>query len=228
MDIPCLAGTGDPEIVGPVMAWGSIARGTRMAGTWTFYVDDYRFSALLKAPLSLLETGCAAAVEPNITLHDQTPRAEVIWATYRKRCVARAWQDAGISVRVDLNTPATMRDLCMLGVPKGWRSFATRGYASRLNELANELDFAREWGGEGTTVLVYGGGKPVQALCQGRPWARMIASHMDAFREAETKRADERFDAVARTLVSEALPLPLQATELELQWAQETKPETAP
>lgn len=195
-----LAGIGEPAIVGPVMGWGSIARGTRMPGTWTFYVDDYRFGALLKAPRAILDTGCVAACEPNITLHDTTPRAEVIWATYRKRVCARVWQDAGLDVRVDLNVPHTHLDLCLLGVPKGWRAWSTRGYAARLPELEHELDVAREWGGELATVLVYGGGKPVQAVCARKPWGVYVAAHMDKFRESAT---DARFDAVARTLKPE-------------------------
>ena len=109
------------------MPWGAVARGTRMPGTWVFYVDDARFSALLRNPSQLLSTGAAAAVEPNVTLYEQTPRFEVLGAIGRKRAAARAWQDAGVRVFVDLNTPARFRDLCLLGVPRSWRAFRDEG-----------------------------------------------------------------------------------------------------
>ena len=149
-----------------------------MAGTWVFYVDDYRFGRLLSEPLQLTRTGCKAACEPNITLFEQSARAEVIGATYRKRLVARQWQEHGIDIRVDLNVPARHRDLCMLGVPAGWRAFATRGYAARLPELASELEFAQSSGGPGATTLVYGGGRKVEALCRDMPGAVYVPSHM--------------------------------------------------
>jgi len=162
----------------PVIAWGSVSRGVTMPGTWVFFVDDSRFMALIRDPLQIIRTSCKAACEPNFSLFEQTPKAEVIWSTYRKRLVARTWQEAGIDIRVDLNVPARHRDLCMLGVPSGWRAFATRGYAARLPELADELAFAQSWGGPSATVLVYGGGRKVEALCHSTPGAVYVPSHM--------------------------------------------------
>jgi len=165
-------------VVTPVIAWGTVSRGVSMPGTWVFYVDDSRFTALIRDPLQLVRTSCKSAVEPNITLFEHSPKAEVIWATYRKRLVARQWQEHGIEIRVDLNVPARHRDLCMLGVPAGWSAFATRGYAARLAELAEELGFAQSWGGPGATTLVYGGGLKVEALCRSTPGAVYVPSHM--------------------------------------------------
>ena len=54
----------------------------------------------------------------------------------------------------------------MLGVPRGWRAFATRGYADQLYALEAEYEIAREWAGDaGPLFLVYGGGRPT------REWA---------------------------------------------------------
>jgi hypothetical protein len=167
-DIPAL----DPqfqalEIAPPVLPWGAVSRSTRMPGTWVFYVDDYRFSAVLKNPAAIAPTFPAAAVEPNITLFEQTPRWEVIATTGKKRACARAWQGAGIRILVDLNTPKRHRDLTMLGVPPGWRTFATRGYARRLGDLLDEHAFAFDWARPHEPILlVYGGGPKIEAACR--------------------------------------------------------------
>lgn len=160
-------------VAAPVIPWGAVARTTQMQGTWSLYVDDHRFSALLKNPSQLAPTGCTAAVEPNVTVYDQSTVAEAIWATFRKRRAARVWQDSGVDVFVDLNVPEIYRYWCMLGVPKGWRAFGTRGYARRLEDLESEYDYARSWAGGEPLFLVVGGGAPVAALCrqmQGAIW----------------------------------------------------------
>ena len=172
------------EICAPVMPWGAVSRGTRMPGTFVFYVDDYRFSALLRAPLQLNATGCTTAVEPNITLGEQTPRWVVLGATGRKRACARRWQDAGVRVLVDLNVPHRHRELCMLGVPPGWRAFATRGYANRPDDLIAEHDFAISWAGAMPLLLVYGGGAKVEAMCRGLAGAVYVPDHMQRRRAA--------------------------------------------
>ncbi len=165
-DIPVLRLDMQATIVPPVMPWGAVSRTTRMPGSWHFFVDDYRFAALLRDPARLLQTGCAAAVEPNLTIYDQTPRALVIEATYRKRYAARVWQDAGVRMLVDLNVPARFSDITMLGVPRGWRAFATRGYARRPDDLRAEHDLACSWAGGIPLLLVVGGGAPIEALCR--------------------------------------------------------------
>jgi hypothetical protein len=154
------------SIAPPVIPWGSLARGTEHGGTWVFYVDDYRFSALLHDPLQLPETSCNSTAEPNITLFDQMPRYAVLEAIGRKRRAARVWQDAGINVLVDLNVPMRRIADCMLGVPAGWRAFATRGYAARIHDLETEHCVATEWAGGEPLLLVYGGGRDVEQKCR--------------------------------------------------------------
>lgn len=155
------------EVPTPVLGWGSVARTTRMRGTWHLYRDDSKFRALYRDPGRLVATGCAAAVEPNATTYDQSPTYEVIAAVGRKRAVARHWGDAGIRLFVDLNVPLhRWPDLLMLGVPGGWRAFATRAYAVRLDDLREAHAFASEWAGGEPLLLVVGGGAPAAALCR--------------------------------------------------------------
>jgi hypothetical protein len=177
--VPLLRLDMQAKIVTPVLRWGSRARGAIMTGTWVFYVDDARFGALAKRPEQLLPTRCRGAAELNFTLFEQTPAAEVLWATYRKRAVARQWQDAGVPVMVDLNVPERHRELCLLGVPKGWHSFATRGYAARPEVLRDEWARARASGGEATTLLVFGGGPKIEALCRELAGAVYAPSHWE-------------------------------------------------
>lgn len=177
------------EIPTPVLPWGALRRDTRMQGTWHFFEDDYRFGRVLKRPDQVARTGCAAAVEPNITLHEMTPRWEVIHAIGRKRSCARAWQDAGIRILVDMNVPRRHRDLCMHGVPRGWRAFATRGYARRLDDLVTEHDFACSWAGGPPIVVVVGGGPSVETLCRELVGCIYVPSFHDDRRVA-TKRTN--------------------------------------
>jgi uncharacterized protein DUF4417 len=172
------------SVVGPVFPWGALARGTRMTGTYHFFVDDYRFSALLRNPKLLADTGCAAAVEPNGTLYDQSPRWAALEATARKRAAARIWQELGIPTFVDLNVPPRFLDVCLLGVPKGWRAFATRGYVARPDDLRAEYAVACEWAGPGREplFLVVGGGEPIGALCRELPGAIWVPEYRSQVR----------------------------------------------
>lgn len=180
--VPSLCMNMQATVRSPVLPWGSLARGTLMSGTWVFFVDDYRFGAIWREPLHITRTGCTAAVEPNVTLYEQTPRAEVLWSTYRKRCVARRWQEAGVPVFVDLNVPHRHRELCMLGVPRGWRAFATRGYSLRPSDIDHEHAFATQWSGGEPLLLVYGGGTNIESVCRSLPGSVYVPDHMQHVR----------------------------------------------
>jgi hypothetical protein len=164
-------------IVPPVLPWGALARGRAMVGTWHFFCDDYRFAALLRDPKRLPETGCAAAVEPNITALDHTPRHEVLHAIGRKRATARTWQDLGVPIFVDLNVPRRCHDFALLGVPREWLAYATRGYSARPDDLRAEHALATGHAGREPILLVIGGGKGVEALCRELPGAVYVADH---------------------------------------------------
>ena len=58
----------------------------------------------------------------------------------------------------------------LLGVPAGWRAYATRGYNANVAEIAAEYELAAQHAGERPLFLVYGGGAAVQSLCLQRGW----------------------------------------------------------
>jgi len=187
LDIPDLLLDGQADaVLPPVVPWGSIGRKVRMTGTWAFYVDDYKFQGVLRDPGQVPRTGCVAAVELNLTLHDESPAAAVVWETYRKRVAARCWQAAGVRIWVDINVPERYLDRNATGVPRGWRAFATRGYAARLEALRREHAWALERAGPGLVLLVYGGGKPVQALCRELSGTVWVPSGTDELRGMQT------------------------------------------
>jgi len=169
-----------PQVTAPVLAWGSVRR-TFNASTWTFYVDDYRFEALRRDPLAPLRAGASELVEANYTVHDDTPRAGAIWATFRKRYLARLWQDAGAAVWVDLCSSRVHADLTLLGVPRGWQRYATAGWDSRVSDLDVELEMAvRHSAGAPFTLLVWGGGAGTRAWCQSRTNVVHVGRSADA------------------------------------------------
>lgn len=164
-----LAFQADP-IQGPFAAWGSIARTSRMHGTWHFYVDDSKFSALWKHPESVAATQCTAAVEPNCSTNEQTPIAKIIFDVYRKRWIARFWQKYDVRILVDLNVSDRALPWNLLGVPKGWKAFATRYSSEGLDVIHRQAEAARHHVGCDITLVVYSGGKHVENECQRNGW----------------------------------------------------------
>jgi len=165
----------------PFKAWGSISRKSRMSGTWHFYTEDYRYEALWRDPSPVANTRCLNVVEPNYSCYDQMARAFALFQIYRKRWLARWWQSLGIRVFVDLNVAERFYDLNLLGVPKGWSAWATRGYTERVNLTEREYQIACDHAGT-TSILfvVYGGGKAVKQLCMDRGWLWFDEQQQDA------------------------------------------------
>lgn len=163
-------------VVAPVQPWGmgAGARSRKNPGTWHFYTDDYRFDALWRDPSPVVNSGAVAAVEPNFSAYLEMPRAVALWSIYRKRWLSRFWQGHGIRVFVDLNVAEPHYSDNLLGVPKGWRSWATRGYVERLHLTEREFDLACEHAGTSDILFfVYGGGRAVNDM---QP-ARLVAYH---------------------------------------------------
>lgn len=164
----------------PFKAWGSQGRKIEMRGTWHFYVDDYRFRALWSRPGTIVDTGCVSVVEPNFSIRDQTPYPVALWRIYKKRWLARYWQSHGISIIADLCVSQPFLELNMLGIPSGWKSYATRGYTDRLDLLDYQYALATERAGtEVISFIVYGGGRKVKEYCHAHP----IILHIDEHRE---------------------------------------------
>ena len=166
----------------PVLPWGSLPRhSAKMRGTWCFYVDDYKFNALWTNPAPVVNTRCINAVEPNVSTNDQMPPAVALWGVYRKRWIARWWQSVGVRVFVDLNVSERYREMNLLGVPRGWLAYATRGIEAMGTEPI-DADYAIACERAGTTPLfmVYGGRKVIQAHCmeRGYIWVPELAGRV--------------------------------------------------
>ena len=58
----------------------------------------------------------------------------------------------------------------MLGVPKGWSAYATRGYTRFIDDLDSQYDRAAAHAGKAPLFVVYGGGNEVEARCKERGW----------------------------------------------------------
>lgn len=167
-DIPTLLTDNMPvHLELPINPWGAEARYKKGMMTYHFYVDDYRFEQLFKDPVKLLESGCKAIVEPNCSIHDQTPMAHAIWQTYRKRYLCRYLQECGMQIWVDLNVSPHFEEINALGVPEGYNAFCTRGVTGWLNTTERHWEMAKRISGlEKPNMFVYGGGDDVAEWCK--------------------------------------------------------------
>ena len=154
----------------PLTKWGDGSRRATMRGTYHFYTEDYKFEALWKDPLNLVNSQCVAIIEANCSTNDQMPAAVALWGIYRKRWLARYLQQYGVKVWVDLNVDPKFVEINLLGVPKGWKAYATRGLDKFVDLLDGDYARAQEHAGCDPTFLVYGGGKQTEALCKDRGW----------------------------------------------------------
>ena len=167
-DIPTLLTDNMPvHLELPLNPWGAEARYKKGITTYHFYVDDYRFEQLFKDPVSLLMSGCKAIVEPNCSIHDQTPMAHAIWQTYRKRYLCRYLQECGLQIWVDLNVSPHFEEINALGVPEGYNAFCTRGVSGWLNTTERHWEMAKRISGlDKPNMFVYGGGDDVAKWCK--------------------------------------------------------------
>ena len=170
-DVPVLDPNMQAELIDfPFIAWGSIRRTSTNKGTWHFYVDDYRFSALWDKADMVPATQCVSVVEINYTITNQMPYPVALYRIYQKRWLARYWQSKGIRVIADLNVARPYQHMNMLGIPDGWKTYATHGYNERIEDLELELDLAEQKAGtKSITFLVYGGGDKVREFCLKNP-----------------------------------------------------------
>lgn len=169
-DIPTLLTDNMPvHLELPLNPWGAEARYKKGMNTYHFYVDDYRFEQLFKDPFLLLKSGCRAIVEPNCSIHDQTPMAHAIWQTYRKRYLCRYLQECGMQIWVDLNVSPHFEEINALGVPEGYNAFCTRGVSGWLETTERHWAMAKRISGlDKPNMFVYGGGANVEAWCKER------------------------------------------------------------
>lgn len=160
-------------LVPPFARWGRERRKSRMRGTWHFYTDDSRFSRLWSRPGDLLTSACAATVECNYSVSEDTPRAAALWAVYRKRWLARSWQERGVRILVDLYVAPRHAEDNLLGVPRGWRAYATRGSSRSVADLLAEVEVAEDHADGRINLVVYGGAQPIRDACRYQDWLWM-------------------------------------------------------
>lgn len=150
----------------PFAPYGAESRQKKGVSTYHFYVDDYRFEAIWKDPTKVLNSGCAAVVELNLSLFDTTPVAWGLQQIYKKRWISRYFQECGIYVYADLNVSRKFYNYNRMGIPDGYNAFFTRGYADRLEYLKAEHEIAKGISGKDIpNLIIYGGGKAVQEYC---------------------------------------------------------------
>ncbi|MBR1803712.1 MAG: DUF4417 domain-containing protein [Muribaculaceae bacterium] len=145
----------------PFLAFGEQKRTYDMGGNGTlhFYVDDYRFNSIYEKPEKILRHRPSSIVEPNFSTFNEMPISFGLQAIYKKRWGARMMQEKGLRVFVDLNVAQKYYALNMLGVPRGWGAYCTRGYSDRLSNLEFEFRLANEWAqGNKVVFVIYGGG----------------------------------------------------------------------
>lgn len=195
-DIPCLSLSGQCRDLRAwtYLAWGARARNRLVdpVCAYHFYVDDDRFSRLWRVPELLVATGVRRVVEVNYSCFDTTSEAEAIYAVYKKRWLSQFWQSRSIDVVVDLNASQKHSRLNLEGVPDGWRSFATRGYRGKEDQLRFEYALAVEKCGDESAVefMVYGGGKAVMDLCYCSGWYYVQDYMTERGRDKQWQRQD--------------------------------------
>jgi hypothetical protein len=167
------------QVPHPVTTWGTVGHSRSMAGTWHFYTADQKFEPLWRRPQRVLRSRPHSVVEPNFSTTDQTPLAQAIWHVYRKRWLARYWQQCGLRIFVDLNCDASLNSLLpglhirpnLLGVPRGWPAYASRAHANNPEALVAEWAVGRDWAqSESPLFLVVGGGRLVKQLAKENSW----------------------------------------------------------
>lgn len=155
----------------PFVQWGEISRRAKMGGTWHFYVEDEKFEAVWRDPKWPLISGAVNCIEINYSAYGNTPKAWVMGQLYKKRWISRWWQKYGMKIFVDLNVNDKYFDLNFLGVPSGWRAYATRGYNDRLEYIVQQFDLACERAEtDDILFVVIGGGKKVEEMAKDRAW----------------------------------------------------------
>lgn len=168
-DIPTLLMEQQPEngLLLPFAAWGADSRLRKDIATYCFYVEDYRFEAIWKDPTIVINSGCIAVVEPNLSLFDTTPIAYGLQQIYKKRWIARYYQECGIKVYADLNVSKKFKEYNKMGIPQGYNAFATRGYTDRVEYLLEEIEIARQISEKDKpNMIVYGGGARIEQVAK--------------------------------------------------------------
>jgi hypothetical protein len=158
--------------------WGRVNRSEK-ADAWHTYASDAKFATLLRDPNKLIDTGAKYACEVNVSTFHEDPLPVGLAGLWRKRCVSRIWQDAGVKVFVDLHVVGFARGFVMEGVPRTHQLYCTRYKKNDLNgdylgieAVEQDYDLVMEHVSEDVTPLfvVYGVPSSLVAECEERGW----------------------------------------------------------
>lgn len=171
-DVPLLIRELQPLKVDlPWDGWGTIRQRRCATGTFHFYIDDGKFAAIFENPWKVSNLYPHAIVEPNCSTDLDTPLAYLLGMIYAKRWVARTWQASGVPVYVDVNFAPEQARWQLLGVPPGWRSYATRGCSDYFGYNLDQYEIACERAGTRNILfVVVGGGEKLKQQAQKRGW----------------------------------------------------------
>ena len=168
----------------PVNRIGAKARKCRVEGqTLHGYTDDYRINGLFRDPSWLVNSGCRALVEPNFSTNGEMPKAVALSYVYAKRWIARWAQSYGIEIWVDLEMTERYRDIALIGVPEGWKAYATYTYTRDYDDdwLFDQYDMAVKHAGTSEILFwVYGGEGHVEKMCREHGWL-WTPAHQQAY-----------------------------------------------
>lgn len=168
------------------LAWGSQSRVKSFhARTIHFYVDDYRFNGMGNAvdygkvywklwerPEKVASSGAPSFVEPNFSTSQSQPYAVALHQIYKKRWLSRYWQSREMRCFVDLNVAPQWEEINLLGVPLGYRAYATHFQRyMNLDMLIHQAEIAECHAGTSNILfMVYGHNESVKALCMKQGW----------------------------------------------------------
>lgn len=136
------------ENMGKLYRWDAGNRERLKAESIHFYVDDTKFTGVLKDPrLPIARTNAKQFTEVNISTNEHEPFPLSLFNIYIKRAIARYWQEFGMKIFVDLNIEPHLFPIALEGVPKGWKSYVTRAKSEEIDLLINQYDLARSHAG---------------------------------------------------------------------------------
>lgn len=191
----------------PTNRWGARARRDRIeGGTYHFYTDDYRFESLWKNPAPVVNSGCHAVAEPNFSTNSEMPFAVFLWHLYRKRWLSRYWQSHGIEIWADLAVAPRYRQYALLGVPRGWKAYASYAFGSHgIETVIAEAALAEEHAGGDPLIWVICGEPEDLEVCQERGWIGTPAHQQSYLRNVGGKKAARYAEA---TISAPKRPVP--------------------
>lgn len=188
------------------LQYGSVRRDGDYRGRCiSFYVDDNRFNSLGNAvlygdhfwklwerPDRVWKSGAPSFIEVNFSTSNAQPRWRALEQIGKKRHLSRYWQERGMLCWVDLNVAPRWWEENLLGVPLGWKAYATRIHRNcTLDTLADQASLAEcHAGTDQIKFAVFGHRKEIQALCQREGWIYVDEGHL-TWQKRESHKADK-------------------------------------